>query len=612
MKRNIHNIESFAALFENKYLRTFLPLGDCLLEYINFENPEVLQTMQYLRVLSLSEYSITKLPHSLGNLKHLRYLDLSSTDVKEIPYSVCTLYNLQTLLLESCRNLTELPDSIGNLKHLRYLDLSWTHIKEIPDAICSLYNLHTLLLSFCAYITWLPANVVNLINLRHLVIEGTSLKEMPMQMSKLKDLRTLSDFIVGKESGCNIKELKDLQDLRGSLCISRLQNVVNVEDVSKASLKDKKYLNQLSLKWEHDNDDAPKQMEVLEKLQPHTNLEKLYIEDYGGMSFPNWVGHHSFSRIVEVELGDCKNCYWLPTLGQLPSLTSLRIAGLDMVERIGDEFYCNGSSSHAKPFKSLEILSFSNMSQWKEWSQFEGDEEDGVFSHLKELSFGYCPKLNGACLPDYLPSVTNLYISGCHQLLASLASVRYSSLGFLRIYDCPELESIPKWGLPSNIHKISIHRCEKMESLSKAGWPPNLKSLEIFQCEKLFANCMQWNLETLTSLTSLKISEIDAVLNSFPEEGQLPANLTFLELNSLRNLKSLNGKALQQLISLKELRIYWCHQLQCMPEEGLPISLSQLDVNQCGFLNPRCQRDVGEDWPKIAHISRIQIDDEAI
>ncbi|XP_048329512.2 putative disease resistance RPP13-like protein 1 [Ziziphus jujuba] len=616
MRRNIPNMKNLDALFENKYLRTFLPLGCCSSlnsqQELSFRCLEVSKTMQYLRALSLSEYSITKLPNSFGNLRLLRYLDLSSTDVREIPYSVCTLYNLQTLLLKSCQNLSGLPHSIGKLKHLRYLDLSYTKIKEIPDTVCNFHNLYTLLLSSCTMLTRLPTNLACLSNLRHIHIERTCLKEMPLHMSRMKCLRTLSDFVVSKDSGCNIKELKEFQSLHGSLFISRLQNIVDVEDILKANLKDKSCLDQLSLGWDGNADDSQKEREVLNGLQPHTNLKKLCIRNYGGTRFPNWVGHHSFCGMVEVVLSNCRNCYLLPTLGQLPSLERLDVGGFDMLETIGEEFYSDGGScSVAKPFKSLKYLGFSKMPQWKKWSVVGGDGEDKVFSCLKKLNLFQCPKLDGAYFPHYLPALTSLRISGCDQLVTSFPRLKSPVLHLLMIFNCQELWSFPRGDLPSNIRSIEIHGCKKLESFSGEGWPSNLKSLLISDCGKLFAPDMKWNLQALTSLTSLRIISIEESLVSFPEEGLFPTTLTHLELNNLQNLKSLNDKAFQHLISLKELRISFCNKLWCIPE-GLPASLCLLVVYECDLLKQRCQRGIGEDWLKIAHIPCIQIDQESL
>ncbi|XP_015886081.3 putative disease resistance RPP13-like protein 1 [Ziziphus jujuba] len=613
LRYNLHDIENLEDICNIKVLRTLIL--DEWNEEINGKHlihPDQLQSMQHLRVLSppkelfLNEGPLVmKFLNSIGSLKLLRYLDFSFTKIEEVPDAICTLYNLQILLLRSCDELTRLPNSIGNLKSLRYLDLSYTKVEVLPDTICNLHNLHSLLLQGCCDLICLPTNMARLSNLRRLNIELTNLREMPPQMSNLECLQTLSAFVVGKNCGSNIKELGKLKDLQGYLDIRGLENVTNVDDAFVANLKSKKGITQMLLEWTGDVDDSQKAREVLGRLEPQKNLKKLSIERYGGTSFPDWVGHHSFSRMKVVKLSYCNNCYQLPPLGQLPSLKELEIAGFSMVERIGEEFYFNGSSSVIKPFKSLEILKFSRMPQWKEWLLIEGSEENGIFSHLKELKFSNCSKLNEACLPHYLPSLTSLEISANHQLVASISSCHYPSLGILKIEDCPEIKSFPGGSLPPSIHTMAIKSFKNLFTLLAEGWPSNLQSLEISSCLKLFAKPMQWNLQMLTSLTSLLICGVDEKLDSFPEEGQLPSTLTSLELFVFTKLNSLNGKAFRHLSCLEHLKISFCQELQCLPEEGLPASLSHLEICCCPLLSRSCQ---GKDWHKIAHIPHVCTD----
>ena len=150
-----------------------------------------------------------------------------------------------------------------------------------------------------------------------------------------------------------------------------------------------------------------------------------------------------------------------------------------------------------------------------------------------------------------------------------------------------------------------------MESISERELPSNLTHLEFRFCKNLFKRPMQRKLQGLTSLTTLDIRWCD-VVDSFPEEGLLPTSLRTLEIRKLTNLKSLSGKAFRHLTSLESLKISFCHQLQCFPEEGLPTSLSLLQIEDCPLLNQRCQRDTGEDWSKIVHISRVLLDDKAV
>ncbi|KAM1999645.1 hypothetical protein ACFX16_007052 [Malus domestica] len=154
------------------------------------------------------------------------------------------------------------------------------------------------------------------------------------------------------------------------------------------------------------------------------------------------------------------------------------------------------------------------------------------------------------------------------------------SLHFMLIRDCPELESFPQGGLPSQV-----------------------KSLSIFSCKKLIANRMQWGLRTLTSLRNLKVS-----FENSPEEGLLPTTITSVFISRLSNL---DGKGFRHLTSLENLTIVKCPELQRLPEERLPASLSELILKKCPLLQQWCQSE-GEDWPKIAHIPHIEIDGEPI
>ncbi|KAK2636955.1 hypothetical protein Ddye_031747, partial [Dipteronia dyeriana] len=186
------NFEEFTL---HKCLRTFLPLdgGFGICQITNKAVHHLLRAFSRLHVLSLSHYEITELPDLFSELKHLRYLDLSKTAIKLLPKSTATLYNLQTLILHGCRHLIQLPTNLGNLVNLQVFD-----------------------------------------------IRGTKLQQLPPNIGRLKNLRTLPYFLVSKDSGSRIVELKDLLYLRGDLCILKLEYVEKDTDAMEANLKDKK------------------------------------------------------------------------------------------------------------------------------------------------------------------------------------------------------------------------------------------------------------------------------------------------------------------------------------------------------------------------------------
>ena len=107
------------------------------------------------------------------------------------------------------------------------------------------------------------------------------------------------------------------------------------------------------------------------------------------------------------------------------------------------------------------------------------------------------------------------------------------------------------------------------------------------------------------SLEMLWIGNLDA--ESFPDEGLLSLSLTYLRIHDFPNLKKLDYKGLCQLSSLDELILVNCPNLQQLPEEGLPKSISPLSIVGCPNLNKHCQNPGGEDWSKIAHIQNLDI-----
>ncbi|XP_050209627.1 putative disease resistance RPP13-like protein 1 [Mercurialis annua] len=643
--------KKFEGIYEARSLRTFI-----LVEWACIDN-EVMQDLLFkfrkLRVLSLSQYrSVSELPQSIGYLKHLRYLDLSTASIKKLPEIMMILYNMQTLILHECTHLAVLPDTIGKLKNLRYLDLSGTSIQRLPESISELCNLQTLILLQCKDLIYLASNMENLVNLCRLDITGTKLQEMPPQIDQLKNLRILTNFIVSKDGGSNIKKLGELQHLQDKLCISNLENIIDVEDSSEANLKGKKHLKELELKWNddpNDSDDSANDRDVLEQLQPYQNIECLSIVGYRDEAFPCWVGAESFSNIVSLKLNGCKKCSNLPPLGRLASLKDLAITEFGGIMVVGPEFY-GGSASQINPFRSLKILKFEKMPQWREWISFESNDENRAFPLLQELYIRESPNLTTA-LPSHLPSLTTLEIDGCLQLVASLPSA--PAIVKMKLKD--DFRDVLLKKLPSGLHSLIVDKFYSLDSiLDRMGsffatleeieirnhdslkcFPlelfPRLKSLRITRCdvlESLFA-AESTNL-SFTSLFSLEIRECPNLVSllrgrfpapnlarllllgcsnveSFPGTELLPSTLTSLKIWDFQNLKNLDYTGLQHLTSLRELEICNCPKLVSLPEHGLPSTLSSLSIFLCPLLEQRCQKDRGEDWNKISHIRHVKV-----
>ncbi|RYQ87529.1 hypothetical protein Ahy_B09g095045 [Arachis hypogaea] len=520
-----------------------------------------------------------------------------------------------TSLVVSSDIFESLPDSIGELIHLRYLNLSRTPIVALSESICKLYNLQTLKLRNCTKLEMLPSCMHDLVNLRHLDIRGAScLKEMPKRMSKLKHLNFLSYYIVGAQEENGIRELGSLDNLHGSFCISKLENVKNSGEALEAKMGNKKHINTLKLKWvpDGDIDDVQTERDILDKLQPHPNLEKLSIEGYRGETFPDWLGLSCYSNMTKLRLDRCMNCYELPSLGQLPSLQHLEFSDLDGLEKIGLEFYNknNASFQQETPFKSLETLKIVNMSSWREW-HFP-DEFDG-FPKLRILSIKSCPVLKGG-LPAHLPALEELTIVECEELACSLPrapnlhqihvkgnrSSTYATRGHKVVIEETQLaksvmECLPHIQ-PPLIQHLEISNVWSAISISEDYLPASLQSLEIFYCSKLtFSEQLQH--KSLTKISVVGCHSLKLLpLWDFPNLKNLKVSVCqrveYVEVpHALPSLRDLCISGCPSLVSLpalglaaphlEELDIRNCPKIDCFVEECLPPSLEKVVVIGC-------------------------------
>ncbi|KAL1338732.1 putative disease resistance RPP13-like protein 1 [Arachis hypogaea] len=502
------------------------------------------------------------------------------------------LRRLRVLSLVGARgSLNELLRFIAKLRHLRYLDVSQTQIKKLPGSICTLYNLQTLKAARCPHLTELPRNMHCLVNLRYLDISASRIERMPLHMSNLKSLQKLSNFFVSKESASSIGELGELSHLRGSLMIQNIKNVVDPKDAMKASLKDKRNLDKLTFDWGRsaDTENSQHEKNILEKLQPNTNLEALEIVHYTGTQFPTWLGDPSFFHLVSLSLNHCKYCHILPSLGQLPYLKELHISKFKELVSIGPEFYGVSGCTGNQHFPSLEILTFYGMPAWEKWIHAGESEGCKVFPCLRELHLEECPQLSGD-LPTFLPSLTNLTMRYCNQISTSLPKA--PAMRSLHVDNCWKVEILKKlMGCRESLESLEIYNsCHSLKSFP-LDFFPYLKSLVIWGCENLeslttSAPQTEGTLELLASLNSLCIWRCHNFVN-FPHAGLPTPNLASLKVRYCSKLSSLPKQMHTLLPSLKELQVWSCPEIKSLPNGGLPTNLKSFKIRDCDNLFAR-------------------------
>ncbi|CBI35082.3 unnamed protein product, partial [Vitis vinifera] len=487
-----------------------------------------------------------------------------------------------------------LTSKVFNLKHLRYLNLSRTAIERLPESISELYNLQSLILCQCQYLAMLPKSIGNLVDLRHLDITYTmSLKKMPPHLGNLVNLQTLSKFIVEKNnSSSSIKELKKLPNIRGTLSILGLHNVADAQDAMDVDLKGKHNIKDLTMEWGNDFDDTrneQNEMQVLELLQPHKNLEKLTISFYGGGIFPSWMRNPSFSLMVQLCLEGCRNCTLLPSLGQLSSLKNLRIEGMSGIKNIDVEFY----GQNVESFQSLESLTFSDMPEWEEWRSPSFIDEERLFPRLRKLT------MTGMFEVDSSASKSEMVeIRKARRAEAFKGAWILRSATELVIGKCPSLLFFPKGELPTSLKQLIIEDCENVKSLPEGIMGNcNLEQLNICGCSSLTSFPSGELPSTLKHLVISNCGNLELLPDHMP-------NLTYLEIKGCKGLKHHH---LQNLTSLECLYIIGCPIIESLPEGGLPATLGWLQIRGCPIIEKRCLKGRGEDWPRIAHIPDIHI-----
>jgi hypothetical protein len=625
---------------------TFFNISDCEAFFSSFK---------FLRVLDLSSRNLDLLPSSIGKLKHLRYLDLSlNQNLKKLPNTISRLQNLQTLKLSSCRKLEELPSSIVELKHLRYLDLSWNqNLKKLPNSITRLQNLQTLKLSYCTELEELPRDMEELVNLKHLQIDACErLTYMPSGLGLLTNLQTLSVFVVDKDPfsrhSNGLKELKGLNNLRGQLDIKNMRHGKDgASECKEANLKEKQHLHALYLRWSAEGDVNASDINVddemlLEVLQPHPHLKTLCLERNWGSRLPSWL--LSLTNLVTFQLYECTKCQYLPPLSQLPSLKFLVISQMDAMEYISDNSDNNEFSSSFFPsLKEIQFYGCPNLKGWR-WRRRDSSMEVNSDSHnsientehpllpsfpcLSKLRISDCPMLTS--MPTFPHLEGSLFLfkaswkplqhtmtmnmgpqSSTSTAKASSSSTPLSKLKSIMLYSIEDLETLPEELLKklTSLRSLTIGRCNRLNSLSPGiQHLAALQDLNLHGCPELeLANVedeMQW--QGLKSLLSLKFSCLPKLV-SLPLGLQHGTTLQKLLIKDCENLTAI-PEWIHNCTSLQVFEIDGCSSLTSLPEGMHSLtSLQWLKIKNCPILLQRCKREAGEDWPKIAHIPKLEL-----
>ncbi|XP_062173913.1 putative disease resistance protein At3g14460 [Alnus glutinosa] len=661
--------------------------------------PDSICKLCNLQILNLSCCRrLAALPRDMHKLINLRHLDIARTRIMEMPINLGKLKCLQTLStfivsnsgcgIEELGKLTNLRGSLSvlvlqnvespmaaegrNLRDMKYLEnlvLKWkgdTNASESHKIILDCLQPHTNLKSLTikgyggtSFSDWIRD--ASFSNIASILLQNCKFCCSLPPLGQLPSLQELS--IVGLDGVVTIDRqfygsgspwMKPFGALK-SLCFSKMLEWEKWSPFE-AGNEGRAFPNLRDLSI----CDCPKLTSGLPAHLP--SLAKIFIYDC-----PQLVA--SIPKASSLRTLDFSNCNTIllnqsPTGIQELSITSCRKLELPMHLNYSSlEILTLDGCGFLKSFPlfpKLRRLEISNCKDLESLTVGEQLEQDLL---LSQIEIWKCP--NFAYFPHgglRAPNLKDFTIKHCRSLrsLPDNMHILLPSLEKLDIEDCPQVESFPEGGLPSNLNeiiirwcpnfayfphgglwapnlkhfiiydcrslrslpenmhillpsleKLDIKDCPQVESFPEGGLPSNLNEISIFGCDKLFASQLGWGLQTLPCVRRFSIGDKFEDAESFPDEGLLPTNLTYLFIGNFPNLKYFDTKGIQHLTALEKLEIWRCPKLECMSEDGLPASLSTLRIGYCPLLEKEWETK-GEEWGKIAHVPNKYILDYSI
>ncbi|KAJ3671030.1 hypothetical protein LUZ60_008456 [Juncus effusus] len=509
-------------------LRTLIILEDSVVCSKVVWDCEILKEFKGMRVLDLSGCCLDKIPKTIDRLVHLRYLAIKRTS-HPLPKSVYNLYHLQvlTILYHSCHLLPPymFSKSITNLISLSHVDV---------------VGAYAVILDGMQYLSCLRADGV--------------LHVKKKNKNKLTELRDKIKCVDGVFNGSQTSEnrlvvLKDKNKIRGKLSIKSLQNVKSLTEAKEAQLDCKGDITELELEFNWNEASDQEQIDVLEVLKPHRNLEKLVVKGSPGAKSPSWLETDWLNRVKVINVSNC-NWELLPPLGKLPFLNDLKVTKNSLINRIGTEFYGSGI------FPSLERLCFEELSQLEEW--LGADHDIQLFPNLQQLLISGCNQLTK--IPPLYFRLE--YFSVCEiTRLRMYQQYKENYLDFLHAVNDRSIPSRPLFDLRvrsgfflDSLHVNHLNALQILDIDFKSNISMIKRILQLIKSQEFLK-------ELIISNVSRECGELILTEHKHEWSDALPTSLQSLKIHSC-NFKCLVPVKLEKLISLKKLELFDCRDVE--------------------------------------------------
>ncbi|CAN7034577.1 unnamed protein product [Brassica rapa subsp. trilocularis] len=444
---------------------------------------------------------------------------------------------LEKLVFEGCKLLVKVPRSVGNLSKLLHLDFSYcSNLAEFLVDVSRLKHLEKLFLSGCSNLSVLPENIGDMTCLKELLLDGTAIKNLPESIGSLKSLVKLSLF------GCrSIQKLPDDLDALTSL------EELDLSDTALKTLPSSigGLINLKKLHLMH----CTSLTKIPDTINKLISLKEFFINGSGVEELPLNLG--SLQSLTEFSAGGCKSLKQIPTsVGMLNNLFQLDLDHTPIVtlpEETGDLRFIQ--KLELRNCKSLKFLpkSIGGMDTLQSLYLTGSDieelpEEFGKLEKLVLLQMNKCKNLKR--LPNSFGDLKSLYHLYMEETLVVELPESFGNLSklmTLKMMKKPLFRSDTKGSTseePGFVIPNSFSNLESLEEVDARSWGVTGKIPDVFE-----------------KLTSVKI------LN--------------LGNNYFHSLPS----SLKKLTNLKELILYDCQELTCLPP--LPCNLEKLNLADC-------------------------------
>lgn len=149
-----------------------------------------LQSLKFLRYLTLNDNELTQFPEELCQLKFVEFLNIGGNPIDRLPEAIDKLKNLITLWCNDML-LEQLPETIGALRKLKTFGARNNQLTALPESFGALRRLRWLTLE-SNRIAAVPESFGDLFNLTHLNLAKNQFKELPVQLHQLRRLKFCS------------------------------------------------------------------------------------------------------------------------------------------------------------------------------------------------------------------------------------------------------------------------------------------------------------------------------------------------------------------------------------------------------------------------------------